>query len=214
MICTHKKILLCHLCIGLKESEITNHLQWSVCINFGSPNGRYLRRLGGRLQEGLLTQASLLFLSGLQLPDIWNWLFSSTGQIYFQSGKYSYFKGTSCMFFLKCKVTQDYTLFIALAFIHVCSKAFVTVINAWGAGLVCQLNLGFLHFTCALGSLCCLTPHLLANSGPMNDWAKGIFVEINSCGFYKQLTWFPFKLLPPLLILNFTWGDWLALKGI
>lgn len=45
------------------------------------------------------------------------------------------------MFLLKCKVTQEYTLFIALAFIQVWSKAFVTVINAWGAGLVCQLNL-------------------------------------------------------------------------
>lgn len=67
------------------------------------------------------------------------------------------------MFLLKCKVTQEYTLFIALAFIHVWSKAFVTVINAWGAGLVCQLNLCYqrnlcLCFTCVLGSLCFLIP--------------------------------------------------------
>lgn len=124
----------------LERVNITNYIQWSVCINTVSPNGRYLRRLGWRLQEGLLTQASSLFLSGVQLPAIWNWPISSTGQIYFQSGKYSYFKGTSCIFLLNCKVTQEYTLFIALAFIHVFSKAFVTVINAWGARLECQLN--------------------------------------------------------------------------
>lgn len=131
------KNLLYQLCITLKQSEITNHLQWSVCINTVCPNGRYLRRLGERLQEGLLTQASFPFLSGVKLPAIWNWLFSSTGQIYFQSGKYSYLKGTSSVFLLKRKVTQEYTLFIALPFIHVCSKTFVTVINAWGAGWVC-----------------------------------------------------------------------------
>lgn len=144
---------------------------------------------------------------------IWNWLFSSTGQIYFQSGKYSYFKATSCIFLLRRKVTQEYTLFIALAFIHVCSKAFVTVINTWGAGLVSDEFV--LSKKPVLELYLCPQFTLFSDSvWTLPFWPKvaqwmneGICVEINSCGFYKQLTWFPSKLPPLLLILNFIWGS-------